>query len=116
MCVLLGMSYLSFSIVRSYALNTYCFASACCTYDDITRPIAIYNKNYKFFAYPYSVLQEFTVDNKVIVTSHHGTVRKLHASRTRSDRVLKRNTFITYELDILWDPDISSAFIGDDLP
>ena len=34
--------------------------------DDITRLIAICNKPYKFAAYPYSILQEFTVDNRVI--------------------------------------------------
>ena len=37
--------------------------------DDITRPIAICNDTYKFVAYQYSILQEFTVDNKVMVTS-----------------------------------------------
>ena len=40
--------------------------------DDITRLIAICNNTYKFAAYPYSILQEFTVNNKVMVTSHPG--------------------------------------------
>jgi len=44
--------------------------------DDITKPIAIYNENYKFDAYPYSILQEFTVDNKVIITSHREEVAR----------------------------------------
>ena len=46
--------------------------------DDITRLIAICNDTYKFVAYPYSILQEFAVDNKVMVTSHPEIVRKLH--------------------------------------
>jgi len=45
---------------------------------DIIRPIAICNDTYKFVAYPYSILQQFTVDNKVMVTSHPEAVRKLH--------------------------------------
>ena len=36
--------------------------------DDITRLIAIYNNTCKFAAYPYSILQESTVDNRVMVT------------------------------------------------
>jgi len=36
--------------------------------DDMNRPIAICNDTYKFVAYPYSILQEFAVDNKVMVT------------------------------------------------
>ena len=47
--------------------------------DSLSRQIAICNDNYKFVAYPYSILQEFAADNKVIVTSHSETVRKLHA-------------------------------------
>ena len=38
--------------------------------DDITRQIAICNDTYKFAAYPYSILQEFILDNKVMVMSH----------------------------------------------
>ena len=38
--------------------------------DDIIRSIAIYNDTYKFAAFSYSILQEFTVDNKVMITSH----------------------------------------------
>ena len=56
--------------------------------DDITRLIAICNKPYKFVAYPYSILQEFTVDNRVIA----------------------------YELDSPWDPGIDSVFSQDDAP
>ena len=37
--------------------------------DDITRPIAICNDTHKFVAYRYSTLQEFVVDNKVMVTT-----------------------------------------------
>ena len=48
--------------------------------------------------------------------SHSETVRKLHAWRTCSDRVLKRSAFITYELGFPWDPDINPASIEDDLP
>ena len=33
--------------------------------NNITRPIAIYNDTCKFVAYPYNILQEFTVDSKV---------------------------------------------------
>ena len=47
--------------------------------DNITRPIAICNETYKFVAYQYSISQEFTVDNNVMVTSHPKAVRKLHA-------------------------------------
>jgi len=47
--------------------------------DDITRPIVIYNDTHKFAAYPYSTLQEFAIDNKVMVMSRSETVRKLHA-------------------------------------
>jgi len=44
--------------------------------DNITRPIVIYNDTYKFAAYSYNILQEFAVDNKVMVTSHPEAVRK----------------------------------------
>ena len=47
--------------------------------DDITKPIAICNNTYKFAAYPYSILQEFVVDSKVMVPSHPQAVRKLNA-------------------------------------
>ena len=46
--------------------------------DDITRPIAICNDTYKFVPYPYSILQEFVLDNKLMVTSDLEVVRKLH--------------------------------------
>ena len=51
--------------------------------NDITRPTAICNDTHKFASYPYSTLQEFTVDNKVMVTSRCEAVRKLHAWRLR---------------------------------
>ena len=46
--------------------------------DDITMPILICNDTYKFVVCPYSILQEFAVDNKVMVTSHPEAMRKLH--------------------------------------
>ena len=55
--------------------------------DDITRPIAICNNTHKFAAYPYSTLQEFAVDNTVMVTSHCEAVRKLPAWRKDFDRL-----------------------------
>jgi len=39
----------------------------------------ICNDTYKLVAYLYSILQEFTVDNKVMVTSNPEAVRKLYA-------------------------------------
>ena len=69
-------------------------------HDEITRHLANCDENYKFIAYPYSILQEFAVHNKVIVTNHTETVRKLHTWRTCSDRVLKRSASVTYVLDI----------------
>ena len=85
------------------------------TYDDnLTKQIAICNDNYKFAAYAYNILQKFAVDNKVIVLSH-SIVRKLHVWRTDFERILKRITFITYELDIQWDLGVGSAFNMDDL-
>jgi len=51
---------------------------------NITRQIGICNDTYKFVAYPCSILKEFTVDNKVKVTSHLETVRKLHIWRIDS--------------------------------
>jgi len=68
--------------------------------DDITRYLANCDENYKFAAYSYSILQEFTVDNKVIVTSHSENIKKLHARCIDSDRVLKRSASVTYELNI----------------
>ena len=47
--------------------------------DDITWLIVICNDAYKFIAYPYSILQDFAVNNKVIVTSHPEAVIKLHS-------------------------------------
>ena len=71
-------------------------------------------ENYKFSVYPYSILQEFTVNTEVIVTSHPEIVRKSHAWRTGPPRVLMRLALMTNELDIPWDPGISSVFIRDD--
>jgi len=62
--------------------------------DDITMPIAIYNDTYKFITYPYSFLQKFAVDSKVMITNHPETVRKLHVWRTYFDRILKRSASI----------------------
>jgi len=67
--------------------------------NDINRLIAICNDTHKFVAYPYSTLQEFAVDNKVMVTSRSEAVRKLHAWRKDFYRALKRIAFIAYELD-----------------
>jgi len=47
--------------------------------DDITRPIAICNDTYKFTTNLYSIWQEFAVDNKVMITNHLETVKKLNA-------------------------------------
>ena len=73
--------------------------------DDIARPIAICSDTYKFVACPCSVLQEFRVDNKMMVMNHSEPVRKLHTGRTDFDRN-QRSVFIAYELDISWDPDV----------
>jgi len=44
---------------------------------------------------------------------HLEIVMTLHSQRTYSYRVLKRNTYIIYELDISWDPSISPTFSGE---
>jgi len=74
-------------------------------HDEISKQIAICNDDYKFVTYPHSILQKFAVDGEVIVTIHFegfstGTVRKLHARRTGSYRVLRMITSIIHELDI----------------
>ena len=56
---------------------------------EISRQMIIYNDDYKFATYPHNILQEFVVDDEVIVTIHFGrfppqTVRKLHARHTVS--------------------------------
>ena len=43
-------------------------------------------------------LQEFALDNKVFVTSHPKTVRKLDGWGASSDRILNMSAFITYKL------------------
>ena len=58
--------------------------------DDITRSFAFYNHTHKFVAYMYSILQEFAVDNKVMVMNRSEAMRKLHAWPKDFDRVLKR--------------------------
>jgi len=59
-------------------------------FDTPTRQLANCDENYKFSVYPYNMLQEFAVDSEVIVTSHPKVVRKSHAWRTGSHRVLRR--------------------------
>ena len=46
------------------------------------------------------MLQEFTVDSKVIVTSHLEIVRKSHTWHIGSLRILRRVALMTDELDI----------------
>ena len=89
------------------------------THDEISRQIANCNNGYKFVAYSHNILQEFVVDNEVVVMIHFQrfpveTVRKLHARRTRSYRVLRRITSITHELNIPRDPSNSLIFNGKD--
>ena len=72
------------------------------TDDEISRQIAICNGDYKFAAYTYSILQEFAVDDEVMVMVHFerfppGTVRKLHARHTCSYRVLRMIASISNE-------------------
>ena len=57
-------------------------------HDNITRQLANCNENYKFFVYSYSMLQEFIVDNEVIVISRPKIVRKSHTWHTGFPRVL----------------------------
>ena len=47
---------------------------------------------------------------------HSEIVMTLHSQRTCSCKVLKRNAFLIYELDISWDPGISPAFSKEDSP
>jgi len=68
--------------------------------DDITKQLANCDENYKFYVYLYSMLQEFAVESEVIVTSHSEIVRKSHACRTGSPRVLRMVVLMTDELDI----------------
>ena len=75
------------------------------TYDEIPRLIAICNDGYKFVVYPHSILQEFAVENEMMVIVYFGrfppgTVSKLHARRTVSYRVMRRIVVITHELNI----------------
>ena len=51
-----------------------------------------------------------------MVTSHPKAIRKLHACRTDFDKILKRSASISYELNVLLDPGISSIFSKDDAP
>jgi len=47
--------------------------------DDITRQLTNCDENYKIYAYPYDIMEEFAVDNEVIITSHPEIVRKSHS-------------------------------------
>ena len=72
-------------------------------HDETHKQITICNDNYKFVAYPYSILQEFTVKNVVMIMIHSEkyslrTVSQSH-SRTYPMRVLRMITSITDELD-----------------
>jgi len=72
-------------------------------HDDICKQITICNDDYKFDVYPYSILQEFTFKNVVIVTIHSerfslGTVSQFYARRTCPIRVMRRITSITNKL------------------
>ena len=69
MCVLLGMSYLFLPSLGVMPRIPTALNLPVAHIDDITKLIAICNNTYKFAAYPYSILQEFTVDNRVMVTS-----------------------------------------------
>jgi len=46
------------------------------------------NDNYKFYACPYNILQEFAVEMEVIVINHPEVVRELHV-RCTSSKFLK---------------------------
>ena len=70
--------------------SAYCIAFACYVYCAITRPIAICDDTYKFVAYSYNILQEYAIDNKVMVTSHLEVVSKLHAWHIDFERIMKK--------------------------
>jgi len=59
-------------------------------------------------------LQEFVVVNKVASMFHHEIVMTLCSQCIGSYKVLKRNAFITYEMDSRWDPGISPVFSEED--
>jgi len=66
--------------------------------------IAICNNNY-IAIYPHSILQEFAIDDEVMITIHFerfppGIVRKLYARHTGSYRVLGRIASIIHKLEI----------------
>ena len=44
--------------------------------DDIARQLVNCDDKYKFSVYPYSMLQKFTIDSELIITSHPEIVRK----------------------------------------
>jgi len=48
-------------------------------YDETSIQIAICNYNYKFAEFPYSILEEFTIVNKVTGMIHSEIVRMLHS-------------------------------------
>ena len=70
------------------------------TYDDITGQLVNDNDNYNFSAHPYSILQEFAVENELTATSHPEIGRKLHVRCTCSSKILKMFSFITDKLDV----------------
>ena len=69
-------------------------------HEDIAKQLANYNDNYNFFVYPYSKLQKFIVNSKMIVTNHLKIVRKSHAWHTGFPRVMRRLALMTEKLDI----------------
>jgi len=74
-------------------------------HDEIRRQTIIYNDNYKFDVYLYSILQEFVIENMVMVKIHSErlsleTMSQLHTRRICLSRVPRKITSITDELDI----------------
>jgi len=67
-------------------------------YNNVTRQLGSDNDNYKFSACPYSILQEFAVENEVVVISYPEIRRELHVKCTCSSKILKKFAFITNEL------------------
>jgi len=68
---------------------------------DITKQLTNDNNYYNFFACSYSILQEFAVEIKVMITSHLEVIRKLHVRCTGFSKVLKRFASITKEIMVL---------------
>ena len=55
--------FLSLGVIRSESDALHFLVS----HDEISRQIVICNDDYKFVAYPYSILHEFAVDNEVTI-------------------------------------------------